>query len=453
MDSDSNTRDGVGRRRPQGVRPLPRRPSFPAGSLNKATTQSSSASTDDFVSPHPRSCTSSSTQLTGDNPPSSGPRRGSLTGAVITESPVPSPTLLEGPPTFSPTASTSNSRGTLARSRPVKKSSLLSSVSSSATDLVATDGQPSQSKRRWDDVRQHFFPTQAPDQASQVQPSTTPSTSFDVPQRPSTPKQFRMPKLGFRQVVEQVQESVGDQNKRFADDIRAALRPVRPTEPKAPRREREGTLATMATSFNMGLMGSGASLAVASISTSNATQQSRGRGIRRPPSLQSVATHSPLAGPASVYAVISHHASISSNQLHIAKVLPHEREVLSALLAPFVGPRSEATDGERLRAMEAFEIIVRTWEVASEEVSSFVYFRRWQLSVCMWIIGPPRTLSLVLQSCVDDSGSEEYQNEGAQRFVHLSILLRRPVQNWVSRHSSDHFSSLVFSTRVVTRRG
>jgi len=183
-----------------------------------------------------------------------------------------------------------------------------------------------------------------------------------------------MPKLGFRQVVEQAQESVGDQNKRFADDIRAALRPVRPTELKAPRREREGTLATMATSLNMGLMGSSASLAMASISTSNVTQQSRGRGIRRPPSLQSVATHSPLAGPASLYAVISHYASISPNQLHVAKILPHEREVLSALLAPFVGPRGDATDGERLRAMEAFEVIVRTWDVASEEVNPFFLF-------------------------------------------------------------------------------
>ena len=381
MDSDSDNRevDGRSRKRPQGVRPLPR-PLFSASSLNKNTTQSPSASTDDFVSTHPHSRTSSSsTQLTRDNPPSSDPRRGSLTGAVITESPVSSPTLLGGQRTFSPTTSTSNSRGSLARSRPVKKSSLLSNVSSSATDLVATDGQPSQSKRRWDDLRQHFLPSHAPAQAAQVQPSTIPSTSFDIPQRPSTPKQFRMPKLGFRHVVEQAQEAVGDQNKKFAHDIRVALRPLRPTEPKAPRREREGTLATMATSLNMGLMGSSASLAMASISTSNATQQSRGRGIRRPPSLQSVATHSPLAGPASLYAVISHYASISPNQLQVAKILPHEREVLSALLAPFLGPRSEATDGERLRAMEAFEIIVRTWEVASEEVNSFMSVREWQL--------------------------------------------------------------------------
>jgi hypothetical protein len=383
MDSGSNNnRDGVGRKRPQGVRPLPR-PSTSASSLNKSTAGPSSASTDDFVSPHPRSRTSSSTLLTGDNPPSSDPRSVSLTGAVLTESPVPSPTLLEGPRTSSPTALTSNSRSTLARSRPVKKSSLLSNVSSPSTDLTTTDGQPSQSKRRWDDLRRHFLHTQASDQSARVQPSTTPSTSFDVPQRPSTPKQFRMPKLGFRNVVEQAQESVEDQNKRLADDILAALRPVHPTEPKAPRREREGTLATMATSLNMGLMGSSANLAMASISTSNVTQQSRGRGIRRPPSLQSVATHSPLGGLASLYAVISHHASISSNQLHVAKVLPYEREVLPALLAPFVGPRSEATEGERLRAMEAFETIVRTWEVASEEVSSFTSFRWWQLSVCM----------------------------------------------------------------------
>jgi hypothetical protein len=257
----------------------------------------------------------------------------------------------------------------------VKKSSLLSNVSSSAPDLVATDESSSQSRRRWDDIRRHFLPTQPPAQAAQVQPSNTSPTSFDVPQRPSTPKQFRIPKLGLRQVVEQAQELVVDENKRFADEIQAALLPraSRAVEPKSQRRDREGTLATMATSFNMGLMGSTGSLGMASTSSSNYAAQGRSRAMRSPPSVMSVAFPSSLAAPTSLYSVISYHASIASNQPHLASCLPHESEVLSALLAPFMVPRSEVVDGEHLRTMEAFEIIVRTWKPNSVEVIPFIY--------------------------------------------------------------------------------
>ena len=131
-------------------------------------------------------------------------------------------------------------------------------------------------------------------------------------------------------------------------------------------------MEAMTMPFNMGLMGSGASLGMASISTSSHVTQSRGRAMRRPPSLTSVTSHSPLATPSPLYSVISHHASIASNQLHFTKFLPHESEVLAALFATFMVPRSEAADSERLRAMEAFEIIVKTWKAASKEVSPFI---------------------------------------------------------------------------------
>ena len=374
MDSDSDNRDS--RKWPQVVRPLPR-PLFSLNKNNIRGASGASVSTDESASPHPRSrMPSTSTQLTGDSPPPSASRGVSLTGAVITESPISSPTLSDGQRSSSSTPSPSTSRGALTRSRAVKKSSLLSNVSS--PDSVAVD-EPSQSRRRWDELRRHFLPTQSPAQAAQVQPSTTPPTSSasDVPQRPSTPKQFRMPKLGFRQVVEQAQESVVDQNKRFADDVHAVLRALRPIDPKASRREREGTLATVATSFNMnmGLMGSSASLGMASISSSSYATQSRGKAARRPPSLFSEASQSPLAAATSLYSVISYHASNSSNGLHFAKFLPHESEVLSALLAPFTGPRSEAADYERLRAMDAFEVTVRTWGATSKEVSPFISVR------------------------------------------------------------------------------
>jgi hypothetical protein len=186
-----------------------------------------------------------------------------------------------------------------------------------------------------------------------------------------------MPKRGLRQVVEQVQESAGDQSQRFADDVRAALKAARSGSigPKAPRREREGTLAAMATPFNMSLMGSSSSFGMASISSSSYVAPSRSKAMRRPPSLTSVTSHSPLATLTPLYSIIFHHASTASNQLNLVKFLPHESEVLVALLASFMVPRSETVDSERLRAIEAFEIILRTWKAVSKEVSPFMSAR------------------------------------------------------------------------------
>lgn len=371
--SDSDNRDS--RKWPKVVRPFPR-PSF-SGGLN--TTRGASASSNDSVSRQPRSRTpSTSTGRSRDDSPSSTQRSVFLPGATITESPLSSPILMDGQTSFSPTPSPTSSRGPLSRSRPVMKSSLLSNGSSSASDLLVTDESFSQSRRRWDDLRRHFLPAHSSAREGSVQSPTAPvpAPASDLPQRPSTPKQFRMPKFGFRQVVEQVRGSVVVQNRRFADDILSASRAMRAIEPRAQRREREGTLATMATSFNMSFMGSNASLGMGGISTPNYVPQSRSR-LRRPPSMQSEISYSSIATntatTTSLHALISQHASIPSDQLQFVKFLPHENEVLSALLVPFMAPRSEAVHNETLQAMETFEITVKTWRAASDEASPIIF--------------------------------------------------------------------------------
>lgn len=371
MDSASDSDNHDSRKWPQVVRPRP------GGSPNKNKTQEVYASSNESVSRLPRSRTpSTSTEQSRDDSPSSVSRSVFLAGETITESPISSPTLLDGSRSFSPIPSPTHTRGALSRSRPVKKSSLLSNGPSSASDLIVTD-ELSQSRRRWDDLRRHFLPGHPPARAANVQPLTAPPPISDLPQRPSTPKQFRIPKFGFRQVVEQAQGLVVDQSTRLADDILGASRAMRAIEPKAQRREREGTLATMATSFNMSFMSSNASLGTANIPTSNYSQ-SRNRS-RRPPSLQSEVSQPPVAATTSLYTIISHHASTSSNQLHFAKFLPHENEVHSALFVPFMAPQSEAAYSERLQAMESFEIIVRTWQTASDEASPIIVVHQYRL--------------------------------------------------------------------------
>ena len=383
MDSANDSDNNDNRRRPQVVRPRPR-PLLSGSSLNEDTTNGVSASSYDSISHHPRSRTpSTSTEQTWDKNPSSDSTNAFLPGAAITESPTSSPVSFDGQRSFSPTPSLTTPRAPLRRSRPVLKPSLLSngSSSSSSADLLETD-EPPQSRRRWDELRRHFLQARPSAQATHVQPSTStappastappPNPFSDLPQRPSTPKQFRIPKFGFKQVVEQVQGSVIDQKKRFADDILSASRAMRVIEPKVQRREREGTLATMATSFNVSFMSSSASLGMSSMATSNYLPQSRSRS-RRPPSLQSEASQLPLAAAAPLYSIIAFHASNHSSKLHVSKFLPHENEVLSALLVPFMAPRSEAADSERVQAIEAFETIVRTWQAASDEASPIIF--------------------------------------------------------------------------------
>ena len=91
-------------------------------------------------------------------------------------------------------------------------------------------------------------------------------------------------------------------------------------------------------------------------------------------------SHPPSTASASLYTVISAYASIVPNQPHLARFLPYEDEVLSSLLVPFMARQSENTESERSQAMEAFEIIVKTWRTPSDEVRLIMSIRRVALS-------------------------------------------------------------------------
>jgi hypothetical protein len=372
-DSDTGPSGGGRlRRRPAGFRPSSRRLGS-SGSFGQSTIpeipESSevhgSASSNELARPQTSITTSSnSAELRGENVQSNDTKNMFLVGTMLTESPVSSPSPSDDLRPFS-SSSTDPSilRGTLSRSRAVKKSSLLSNVSS-ASDYSIIDEPSSPSRRRWDELRHHFLPQLLSSNAPDVRSSFAPPPALQAPPRPSTPKQFRIPKLGFKQAVEQVQEASVDQMTRFADDILRTSRAVRSVESKVQRREREGTL----TSFNMSFMSSNASLGLAM--PSSYLPPSRAKPMQRPPSLQSTTvSHPPPAAPTSLYKVISYYASINPSHQRSSIVLPHENEVLLTLLLPFLSVRSENTLNEQLQSMDAFEIIVKTWRAASELVA------------------------------------------------------------------------------------
>ncbi|KAI0041863.1 hypothetical protein FA95DRAFT_1500866 [Auriscalpium vulgare] len=292
--------------------------------------------------------------LEGLDPFSDSPVRG-WTGRAVVDSPSPK----DESRSFSPTARSASPAGST-RPRPSKKASMLSTFSSLAATEIS-DEPPSPSKRRWDSLRHHVLPHgAAPPRMHQAMSSVGSAT----PPRPSTPKQFRMPRLGFKQVVEQAQEVSVDQARRFADEVMRACLIARSGEQKGQKREREGTLGLMAA---MNFMNTTTSLATSASSSTTNFAQPRVKGPRRPPSLQSVATAAARGAPASssLYAVIIRYASLSGRP---TSPLPHEAEVLSALLMPFLSPLPDAIlESERVQAIETFETVIKSWIPGSNE--------------------------------------------------------------------------------------
>ncbi|KAH9946910.1 hypothetical protein B0H21DRAFT_857417 [Amylocystis lapponica] len=196
---------------------------------------------------------------------------------------------------------------------------------------------PSPSKRRWDTLRSHVVPSpttssHGPGTPSQGQqpdasrPGTPPSS------RPQTPRGYRFgQKKIFRQVVDQAREVAVDESRKLAEEISRACWAVRFGEqPLRQKMEREASQNTVGSSF-LPFMGSSASLPMAS-SVSVASVQTAGRHpLRRPQSFQSMGLTSREPSVTHIARALTYTTSVNRPMM-----LPHESQVLSALLVPFV---------------------------------------------------------------------------------------------------------------------
>ncbi|KAI0319315.1 hypothetical protein OF83DRAFT_1055215 [Amylostereum chailletii] len=290
------------------------------------------------------------------------------TGVRLVDSPKP-----EGRP-FSPPPGPSSSSGnymttTTKRSkpRPLKKASLSGSIASDETPT-------SPSLRRWETLRKAVMPP-AGGSPTEASPTTTaPPAQATLPPRPSTPKQFRLPRIGFKQVVEQAQEVSADQSRAFGDDILRACLIARQGEQRVLKRDRDAPAPT--TTFNRTFMSTVTSIPGSAASSTTNLPQAR-FGLRRPPSLQSVPTATGLPPSSSLSTVISHYASAPSDGPRPSQdALPYETEVLSVLLMPFLDSSvTPDVEKRRLESIETFETIVKTWPSVSNEA---------ELQRCFW---------------------------------------------------------------------
>ena len=234
---------------------------------------------------------------------------------------------------------------------------------------------PPSSHARWEHLRQHVL-------AASVRPTTPPThsqqpssvSSLTSPTaRPQTPKPSRLARLGFRQVVEQAQEAAVDDSRKFAYEIQKACWSAQYVESsKGYKADREPHLGTVGSSLYLPFMSNAPLHTTGNFTPITHTQGSNKKpDPRRPQSVQSLAlSHHPVPSLKHLYQTLLHHSAPYGDGLRPMSNLPHETQVLSTLLGPFLTPEiGVRVDEERWFAVEAFDVIVKTW-YPSDEVSS-----------------------------------------------------------------------------------
>ncbi|KAJ8082803.1 hypothetical protein PM082_008659 [Marasmius tenuissimus] len=232
---------------------------------------------------------------------------------------------------------------------------------------------PSSSTTRWNSIRQHVLPAQnssEDDSQSSHQPSPSSSSWNLVPPRSQTPKPSRLAqRLGFRQVVEQVREVAEDDTRKFDMEIRKAcwnirggLESVTHTKPNIQ--------ATMGSTLHLPFLSSTSLNTVANVGGTGPTSQYAKKGdVRRPPSVHILAEKGRSAGSvASLHQVLLSYANGASAGEMVTR-LPSENLVLSTLAYPFLLYGKPGMEEEKGLALQAFDLILRTWNPIDEIIA------------------------------------------------------------------------------------
>jgi hypothetical protein len=164
-------------------------------------------------------------------------------------------------------------------------------------------------------------------------------------------------------VVDQAREVDVDDTRRFADDLQNICWSIRSVDIHKTKMDREPTPSSLHLPFM-----STASLATADGSSlENLTLLSKKKfEVRRPQSVQSLALY-PTFSIRPLYQLLLQRATPSAARPLPASSLPLEAQVLSTLLTPFTNSEwGTNVDDERRSAMEAFDLLTRTWPPSNE---------------------------------------------------------------------------------------
>ncbi|KAG6850090.1 hypothetical protein H0H93_001223 [Arthromyces matolae] len=215
----------------------------------------------------------------------------------------------------------------------------------------------SSSMKRWEQLRQHVL---IPSRSSTPVPAPPPPQS--IPARSQTPvqKSSRLARLGFRHVVEHAREA--DEARRLSQEFEKICWSIRMAE--LPRIK----VDSAASSLHLGFISNTSLASTGSSPGDPSSNFHKKHELRRPQSIQSLSSSNrSISSVKPLYQLILLHTTPSADKRVTFVNLPHESLVLSALLAPFLLMEQNVhLDEERWNALEAFEMINRTWPPHNE---------------------------------------------------------------------------------------
>ena len=235
---------------------------------------------------------------------------------------------------------------------------------------------PSPSRARWDTVRRHIMhspsPSLTPSLAPSLQSIPKPFASpLPTGGRPGTPKSSRFPKLGMRQVVDTAREFAVDDARKFTLELERACVQLRAPEVFHNRSLREGSIGGSAISLSL----PHSAVAASTSQPTNWSKQSAGLIVVPP--------------QPSVLTLLRTLEQYEASLLHLPRTLPHEDQVLSALLVPFMVP--DPSEREQDYALRAFTLLIKTWRTDLPEVCKTLVFNtvthrllQAELDRCLW---------------------------------------------------------------------
>ncbi|KAG6856950.1 hypothetical protein H0H87_011936 [Tephrocybe sp. NHM501043] len=302
----------------------------------------------------------------------------------------------------------------------------------SATPDVTTS--VSTSRARWDSLRQHVLPIPVRPATPPVQIAPVGFAQTVPPPRSQTPvqKPSRLARLGFRHIVEHAREI--DDTRKYAQEFERVCWSIRMGESQKVKVDN----SVGGSSLHLAFM-SNTSLAPGDPSTVDSH-------LKRHETHRPQSAHPPtmayriLPSVRPLYQLLLHHAASKA----LPTSLPHESLVLSTLLTPFLTIEHGAQiEEERSVAIEAFEMITRSWAPRNESMGVERY-----LWCCRAASIPPspmrtRVLSLLWGLIIPTDNNYSISTpECFQTLAHglFSLLPNlRPLSNSASAHEEVPF--------------
>ncbi|KIK68470.1 hypothetical protein GYMLUDRAFT_92002 [Collybiopsis luxurians FD-317 M1] len=245
-------------------------------------------------------------------------------------------------------------------------------VDTTVQSVTQKDGlpPPSPSSVRWNSIRQHVLPSSKSTHVQQTSSISLSSVSNQAAaSRSGHGKQSSKfaQKLGFRNVVDQAKQVMVDEVHQFALDIQRACAAARHVELPGfynIKSRIDPIHNTMGSSLSLPFMSSATLAPVGG--GGNTPNQSRS-DLRQPstPSLSSAGRVRPL------YQTLVNYASPFTDGNSPLPHLPNESLVLSTLLIPFLTTENTvATEEDRWLSIDAFQVIIKTWNPTTEIVAA-----------------------------------------------------------------------------------